>query len=118
MLIQDGLVPPLHPEEASGLISGSEQILKDYANKASLNANDLKALVGDVLHNPSFNAEDIDTDMLKRFAASIDSGNLEIISMHQEGDGNQKLDLFQRPVDKVLHEIEISIMINNININK
>ncbi len=37
MLIQDGLVPPLHPEEASGLISGSEQILKNYANKLSLN---------------------------------------------------------------------------------
>ncbi len=47
MPIQDGLVPPLHPEEASGLISGSEQILKNYANKVSLNANDLKALIED-----------------------------------------------------------------------
>ncbi len=36
--------------------------------------------------------------------------------MHQEGDGNQKLDLFKRPVEKVLCELEISI--NNININK
>ncbi len=115
MPIQDGLVPPLHPEEASGLLLGSEQILKDYANKASSNANDLKALIEDVLHNPNFNAEDVDTDMLKRFAASIDSSNLEIISMHQEGDGNQKLDLFKRPVEKVLCEFEISM--NNININ-
>jgi hypothetical protein len=79
VLIQDGLVSPLHPEEASGLISGSEQILKDYASKASLNANDLKALIEDVLHNLNFNAEDVDTDMLKRFAASIDSSYLEII---------------------------------------
>jgi hypothetical protein len=89
VLIQDGLVPPLHPEEALGLISGSEQILKNYANKVSLNANNLKILIEDVLHNPNFNAEDVDTDMLKWFASSIDSGDLEIISMHQEGDGNQ-----------------------------
>jgi hypothetical protein len=105
VLIQDGLVPPLRPEEASGLISGSEQILKNYATKVSLNANDLKILIEDVLHNPNFNAEDVDTDMLKRFAASIESCDLEIISMHQEGDGNQKLELFKRPVEKVLREL-------------
>ncbi len=96
MLTQDGLVPSLQPEEASGLISGSEQILKNHANKVSLNANDLKILIEDILHNSNFNAEDVDTDMLKRFAASIDSGDLEIISMHQEGSGNQKLELFKR----------------------
>ncbi len=64
-----------------------------------MNANDLKILIEDVLHNPNFNAEDVDTDMLKQFDASIDSGDLEIISMHQEGDGNQKLELFKRPVE-------------------
>ena len=90
--MQEGLVPPLHPEEASGLISRSEQILKEYASKASLTAKDIIALIQDVLHNPEFNADDVDTDMLKRFADSIDSGDLEIISMHQEGDGAQKLE--------------------------
>ena len=29
--MQDGLVPPLDPQEASGIITGSEQILKEYA---------------------------------------------------------------------------------------
>ncbi len=35
-------------------------------------------------------------------ANSIDSGNLEIISMHKEGDGAQKLELFKHPEEKVL----------------
>jgi hypothetical protein len=103
--LQEGLVPPLQPVEAAGLISRSEQILKEYASKASLTAKDIIALIQDVLHNPEFNADDVDTDMLKRFADSIDSGDLEIISMHKEGDGAQKLELFKRPAEKVLREL-------------
>jgi len=90
--LQEGLVPPLQPVEAAGLISSSEQILKQYASKASLTAKDLIALI-------------VDTDMLKRFADAIDSGDLEIISMHKEGDGAQKLELFKRPAEKVLREL-------------
>jgi hypothetical protein len=107
--MQDGLVPPLDPEEASGIITRSEQILKEFAKKASLTANDIIALIQDVLHNPEFNDDDVDTDMLKRFADSIDSGDLEIISMHQEGDGAQKLGLFKRPAEKVLPELMADI---------
>jgi hypothetical protein len=103
--LQEGLVPPLQPLEAAGLISRSEQILKQYASKASLTAKDLIGLIQEVLHNPEFNADDVDTDMLKRFADSIDSGDLEIISMHKEGDGAQKLELFKRPAEKVLREL-------------
>jgi hypothetical protein len=87
------------------MISGSKQILKEYAKKASLNAKDIKALIQDVLHNPDFNAEEVDTDMLQQFANSIDSGDLDIISMHLEGDGAQKLELFTRPAEKVLREL-------------
>ncbi len=50
--MQDGLVPPSDPEEASGIIARSEQILKEYAKKASLTAKDIIALIQDVLHNP------------------------------------------------------------------
>jgi hypothetical protein len=78
-------VPALDTQEASGLITGSEQILKDYAKRASLTAKDVKILIEDVLHNPDFN-DDVDMDMLERFANSIDSGDLEIISMHKGGD--------------------------------
>ena len=83
---QDKLIPPLAPE-AAGIISGSEQILKDYASASSLTATDIKRLIEDVLHNPDFNADDVD--------------------MHQEGDGAQKLELFKRPAEKVLLELII-----------
>jgi len=81
---QDKLIPPLAPE-AAGIITGSEQILKDYARASSLTATDIKRLIEDVLHNPDFNADDVD--------------------MHQEGDGAQKLELFKRPAEKVLREL-------------
>ena len=99
------MVHPLDPQKASGIITSSEQILKDYASASSLTAKDIKRLIDNVLHNPDFNADDVDTDMLEQFANSIDSGDLEIISMHQEGDGAQKLELFKRPAEKVLREL-------------
>jgi hypothetical protein len=91
------------PPRPTGIITGSEQILKEYAKSASLNARDIIRLIEDVLHNPNFNAEEVDTDMLKRFADSIDSGDLDI--MHQAEDGAQKLERFRRPPEKVLREL-------------
>ncbi len=70
-----------------------------------MNSKDIKALIEDLLHNPDFHAEEVDADMLQRFANSIDSGDLDIISMHLEGDGAQKLELFKRPAEKVLREL-------------
>ena len=43
--------------------------------------------------------------MLQRLQASIDSGDVQIIDMHAEGDGEQVLELFKRPVEKVLREL-------------
>ena len=43
--------------------------------------------------------------MLKRLQASIDSGDIQIINMTVEGDGDQVLELFKRPVEKVLREL-------------
>ena len=105
-LVQDGLVPPLD-KEASGIITVSEEIinLKAYASKHSLNARAINDLIKDVLKNPAFNADEVDTDMLKRLQASIDSGDIQIINMTVEGDGDQVLELFKRPVEKVLREL-------------
>ena len=108
MLGQDGLDPPLDPQEASGIITGSEQILKDYASASSLNTKDIKRLIEYALHNPNFNADDVDTDMLERFANSIHSGDLEIISMHQEGDGAQKLELFTAEKVELISDIRLA----------
>ena len=89
------MVPTLDPQEASGIITGSEQILKDYASASSLNARDIKRLIEDVLHTPDFNADDVDKDMQEQFANFIDIPCFrKIIAMHQGGDGAQKLELF------------------------
>ena len=64
-LVQDGLVPPLD-KKASGIITVSEEIIKAYASKHSLNARAINDLFKDVLKNPAFNADEVDTDMLKR----------------------------------------------------
>ena len=103
-LVQDGLVPPLD-KEASGIITVSEEIIKAYASKHSLNARAINDLIKDVLKNPAFNADEVDTDMLKRLQTSIDSGDIQIINMTVEGDGDQVLELFKRPVEKVLREL-------------
>ena len=62
----------------------------------------LNDLIKDVLKNTDFNSDEVDTDMLKRLSASIDSGDIRIVSMKMEGDGNQDPELFVRPAEKVL----------------
>ncbi len=42
VMMQDGLVPPLEPQEASGIITASEQLMKEYASKVGLNAQKSK----------------------------------------------------------------------------
>ena len=93
------MVPPLD-KEAAEVITGSEAILKEFASKQGLTAAAINSLIKDVLKNPAFNADEVDTDMLQRLQASIDSGDLQIINMHAEGDGEQVLELFKRPVER------------------
>ena len=52
--------------DAADVITGSEHILKAYADKHSLTATAIVDLIKDVLKNPEFNADDVDTDMLQR----------------------------------------------------
>ena len=80
MFTQDELVPPVDREAAS-ILTGSEHILKAYASKHALNATAINDLIKDVLRNPDFNSNEVDTDMLKRLSAAIDNGDIEIISM-------------------------------------
>ena len=101
---QSGLLPPLD-RDAADVITGSESIVKAYADKHSLSATALVDLIKDVLKNPQFNSDDVDTDMLQRLSAAIDSGDLRVISMRKEGDGLQNPELFMRPVEKVLREL-------------
>ncbi len=95
---QEGFVPPLDIDTAS-VLTRSEHILKANASKHNLTAsaiNDLK--------NLNFNSDEVDTDM-KRLSEAIDSGDIQIISMKAEGDGEQNPELFVRPAEKVLREL-------------
>jgi hypothetical protein len=101
---QGGLLPALD-RDAADVITGSEHILKAYADKHSLAATAIVDLIKHVLKNSEFNADDVDTDMLQRLQAVIDSSDLQVITMHKDGDGPQILDLFTRPAEKVLREL-------------
>ena len=78
------------------VITGSELIVKAYAERNSFTATAINYLIKNVLKNPQFNLEEVDTDMLQRLLRSIDSdsGDLNIISMPKEGDGAQNPELF------------------------
>ena len=87
------------------LVVGPFSVLFLYAVKHSLTATAIMDLIKDVLKNPLFNSDKVDTDMLQRLSAAIDSGDLRVISMRKEGDGAQNPELFVRPVEKVLSEL-------------
>ncbi len=62
---QEGLVPPLDIV-AADILTGSEHILKACASKHNLTAAAINDIINDVLKNPKFNSDEVDTDMLKR----------------------------------------------------
>ena len=79
---QQGLMPALDSDMAE-VITGSEFIVKAYAERNFLTATAINDLIKNVLKNPQFNLEEVDTDMLQRLSRSIDSdsGDLNIISI-------------------------------------
>ncbi len=97
-------MPALDRDNAD-VITGSEHILKAHADKRSLTATAIVDLIKNVLKNPEFNADDVDTDMLQRLQDAIESGDLQVIIMHKDGDGPHVLEFFARPVEKVLREL-------------
>ncbi len=87
------------------VITDSEFMVKRFAERHSLTATAINDLIKNVLQNPPFNADEVDTDMLQRLSAAIDSGNLQIILIRVEGDGAQNPELFKRPIEKVMCEL-------------
>ncbi len=63
-MVQDLLDPPLD-KEPTGIITGSEEILKAFSSKHSLDARTINDLSIDLLENPDFNANKVVTDMLQ-----------------------------------------------------
>ena len=54
-----------------------------------MNARDLKDLIQDVLKHPEFNADEVDHNMPERLMRAVEDGQMDILDIWQEGDGQQ-----------------------------
>lgn len=77
----------------------------DYQKLKRMSARDLKDLIQDVLHNPEFNADEVDHNMHERLMRAVADGQMDILDMWQEGDGQQDVRFFKRRVEVVLREL-------------
>ena len=48
-----------------------------------------------MLHHPDFDPDDVDHDMHERLMAAIEEGDLEVIDLKEDGDGNEDVRLFK-----------------------
>ena len=100
-----GDLPPLD-EDAAHVFSRSERILQDHCRRHNKhNAGELKDLIQRVLHHPDFNADEVDHDMHERLMRAVEDGDIEVIDMWEEGDGQQDNTFVKRKAVKVLMEL-------------
>jgi|LauGreDrversion4_2_1035121.scaffolds.fasta_scaffold647128_1 hypothetical protein len=104
VLAQAGHLPAPNPDD-SRTFTRSERILLDYQKLKKMNARDLKDLIQNVLHDPEFNAADVDHNMHARLMKAVEDGQMDILDMWQEGDGQQDVRFFKRRVEVVLREL-------------
>ena len=102
--LREGHVPALN-EEAGRLFTGSERLLQNYARAKALTASDVKSLIQDVLRNPDFDPNEVDTDMMERLNRAIEDGDFESIDVWKEGDGGQEVKFYKRNLEKVIREL-------------
>ena len=96
---------PAPDKDDSFTFTRSERILLDYQKLKRMSARDLKDLIQDVLHNPEFNADEVDHNMHERLMRAVADGQMDILDMWQEGDGQQDVRFFKRRVEVVLREL-------------
>ena len=104
MDLQLGVLPEMD-WEAPGLFTASERIIQSFASDKKVDTTFIKDLIQKVLHHPDFDPDDVDHDMHERLMAAIEEGDLEVIDLKEDGDGNQDVRLFKRPAGKVLREL-------------
>ncbi len=92
-------------EDACNVFSKSEQILLDFATKRFKNASELKELIQDVLHHPDFDLDSVGRDLHESLMRAVEDGNIEIIDMWEEGDGDQDVTFVKRKLEKILLEL-------------
>ena len=96
---------PDHKVEDGRAFTRSERILLDHQKLKRMSAVDLRDLIRDVLHNPEFNAGEVDHDMHERLMRAVEVGEMDILDMWQDGDGEQDVRFFKRRVEVVLREL-------------
>jgi len=101
---QNGYLPPLNLDDAS-LFTASERLIQEHVRKYKTGAAELKHLIQEVLHHPLFAVQDVDHNMHERLMRCIEEGDIEVIDLWEEGDGNQAVQLYKRPALKVLREL-------------
>ena len=90
---------PAHKVEDGRAFTRSERILLDHQKLKRMSAVDLRDLIRDVLHNPEFNASEVDHDMHERLMSAVEVGEMDILDMWQDGDGEQDVRFFKRKVE-------------------
>ena len=93
---------PALDEDASNVFSKSERLLLDHAIKRFKSLSELKELIQAVLHHPDFDQDSVDHDLHERLMKAVEEGDIEIIDMWEEGDGDQDVTFVKRKLEKVM----------------
>jgi len=96
---------PALDEDASNVFSKSESLLLDHATKKFKSLSELKELIQAVLHHPDFDLDSVDHDLHERLMKAVEEGDIEIIDMWEEGDGDQDVTFVKRKLEKVMREL-------------
>ena len=72
---------PAHNMEDGRAFTRSERILLDHQKLKRMSAVDLRDLIRDVLHNPEFNASEVDHNMHERLMRAVEEGEMDILDM-------------------------------------
>lgn len=102
--MQLGLLPDLDTD-AANIFSRSERLIQEHVRKYKTGAAELKDLIQQVLHHPDFDPKTVDHDMHVRLMKAIEEGDIEVIDLWEDGDGQQDVRLYKRPALKVLREL-------------
>lgn len=101
---QNGYIRPPNPDD-SLVFTRSERILLDFQRLKAMSAMDIKDLIRDVLQNPEFNSDEVDSDMHDRLMRAVDTGEMEVHDMWAQGDGEQDVRFYMRNVESVVREL-------------
>ena len=91
--------------EAENMFTASERLIQEHVREYKNGAAELKYLKQKVLCHPNFDPKNVDHDMHERLMWAIEDGNIEVLDLKEEGDGDQDESLYKRPALKVLREL-------------